>query len=1252
MSNKWTQEQQIAIDKKNANILVSASAGSGKTAVLVERVIKKVIDEGVNIDEILVVTFTNASAIELKERLLAAIYKALDENPHDIFLKRQLTLINRASITTIHAFCLELIRSNFHILDIDPNFKICDEAKSSLLKGKIMNNVLEGQYIEYSEEEKTSSKLYKVLELFNGKDENLLQSLFKIYSYIQSFAYPFEWLKSQIEKYNIQEDVDLYNTEFGREIYINSIEELKLVLKRGDELYDEIYKYDDFKKFSDCILEDLTKVKDVIFNSNNSWDKLYTLLSNLEFRRSPIYKGDNLFLKEKIASFRNDILKSTVTNVKKSIYSSSRNILRDNRVAYEYILYLYEFLKKFDEEYSNEKKKEGLIDFNDIEHLALKLLIDRKDDKTQTTDIAKKIQKRFKEVYTDEYQDTSFVQEAILEAVSGGKNRFMVGDIKQSIYRFRQAMPDIFNEKYKTYDLVDIKNNDDTNFSNTKIVLAKNFRSRKNVIDSINYIFEKIMSMENGECDYSDIEVLKFGADKYEENENINYNTEIDIVNLREDEEDKVYLKDVDYDEEEDEALKYIKELKDFEIEAYCIAKRVKKIVNEFMIYDISKKQFRKASYKDIVILLRSIKDKGEILENTLKKQDIPVFSDASSSLFDGDEIKLILSFLRVLDNPYQEIHMIGVMFSIIGKFTLDDLVYLKNYDKHTNIYDNLFSIKDMILKKEEKSDYEIYILDRIQKFILLVEKFTTYSKIYNIDDLLIRIYKETNIYYQFALEEISNLKKANLDMLIELAKNFNANGNRTLNSYIIYIDNLKDKADTSISSAKIIGENEDVVRIMTIHKSKGLEFPVVILADTMRKYNMKDTTSSVTCHHKLGIGINIVNDELGITYPSVIKQAIKNEVTKETKSEELRMLYVALTRAKEKLIIFATTKDYEKLKDNTFVMQKEGKIEDVLVSKNDSYFENILMSLKIYEEDEKNNNIFDINVINVKEKNSEDVENIFELEDEKKENVLNNKICDLKSVYNKDLEEKKNKDLEVIKNNIDALYKNIEDTTTPSRISVSTLKKLEQEENITSMYENTDNLTDDELANDEEKVYIKKKKYREPNAISNESKSYTPVRKGILVHFILENLDMSISSKDALNKYINNLVDIGTINSVDKKYINVTRIYNFLNSKIGKELKSAKKLFREYEFILKDKAISNSVIQGVIDLFYITDDGKVILVDFKTDRIKDEKIFIARYKKQLDIYKEAIEKLLNYKVDKEYIYAFSINKEIEIKEN
>ncbi|MEG2645611.1 MAG: helicase-exonuclease AddAB subunit AddA [Clostridia bacterium] len=1238
---KWTNEQNNAINVYGKNILVSASAGSGKTAVLVERVIHKVINEKIDIDKILVVTFTNAAAAELKERLLLAIYKKLDENPKDFFLRRQVLLLNRANITTIHAFCLELIRSNFNILDIDPAFSICDQSQSDILKNKAISKILDSQYTIVKDEKnknnlEITSDLYNVLELFSGKDDDFIAYIFNIYSYIQSFAYPYLWLSENIEKYNIKLNTDLTNTNFGKQIFENAIDELKIVSKKTEELLNTIEKTEEFSKQINVILQDVNYINNCIDKNENSWDRLYSLLNEISFSRMAPYKGQNIEIKEKINSFRTKIIKNTIENLKKSIYSMSEKILEDNRVAYQYVNYIYNIVIRFNEEYMKLKKDANLLDFNDIEHMAFELLVIKSNTgKMLPTAIAENLKNKFSEIYTDEYQDTSFIQEAILEAISGGKNRFMVGDIKQSIYRFRQAMPEIFNSKYATYQSInniDLKKDD----KNIKISLSKNFRSRAEVLDSINYIFEKIMSMEVGDCDYSNYEMLKVGLKDIPKLNTNNYLTEINIVNLKEDE--TFLLKDQNEDEEEcdeDETLNYLKELKAFETEAYLIAKKIKELKENFKIYNSKTNEFVSLKYKDIAILLRSIKTRSDIIEKALKSEEIPVFCDAYSNIFEGEEIKLVLCFLRILDNPLQDIYLVSVMYSIVGGFSLDDLVYIRSNDTKKYLYENIIDTKENLLAKEKRNNIEEKLLTKINNFLDILAVFFKYSKIYSVSELLIRLYKQTNIYTQFLTDNMSAQRKANLNLLIDLAKKFEKNISCTLNSYINYIDSLKDKTDSSTSSVKILGENEDVVRVMTIHKSKGLEFPIVIVADTAKKYNLKDTSASVNMHHELGIGINVVNKDLNVTYPSVIKQAIKQKITEETKSEELRMLYVALTRAKEKLIIFASVQDYYKKKENlTVLLNSKNKIEPRIVLQNSSYFDNILLALKIYLEDINDKSIFDINVINVK---SEEFLKSIDLKEIKNKTNISIKQRKENLLQNCNLNLKSNKLFQCLENNLNLEYKFKEDSYTPQRVSVSELKKANDEDELKNIFDT------------KEQINLNTN-IRVPSVLNDEKISYTSVRKGTLIHFILEHLDfLKTYDKLSLKEYINDLVAKNVITKQDASYINIDKIFNFLNSSIGKELKESKKIYKEEAFVLKDDKFSNSIIQGVIDLYYITKDGKVILVDFKTDKTNKTSYYIKKYKKQLDIYKEAIEKLTDFKVSNSYIYSFEMNDKIEL---
>ena len=1218
---KWTKEQSEAIEKRDKNILVSASAGSGKTAVLVERIIQKVVNEYLDVDKILVVTFTNAAAQELKEKILNAIYKALNTQK-DIkqinHLKNQLIYINRASITTIDAFCLRLVKENFNILNIDPNIKICEESQSILIKSKILEELLENEYEGYVDK-KDVFGLYNILELFNGKDEELLENILRIYNYIQSFPYPFDWLREQIEKYNINEDVDLYNTDFGKDIYQDIVDEIELCIIKYDEYLDKIQLNEEFNKCFELLNEDLYMLKSCINIDVSNWDTLYDNINEIEFKRFNIGKVSDIELKEEISTFRKSEVKDVIEKCKKRIYAKSKEIIEDNKIAYSYLSYLYNFLLEFDTRFKEEKRVQGVAEFNDIMHYALELLLDKEYN---LTDIAISLKDRYKEIYTDEYQDTSFVQEKILEAISKENNRFMVGDIKQSIYGFRQARPDIFNEKYITYKKGNECSDEDIN---SKIILSKNFRSRYQVIDGINYIFEKIMSMKNGQCNYDNDETLKCGNTNYIDQEREMYNTQINIIDLKEEE------KNIFEENEEQENID--EDLTSTQIEAKCIAYRIKDIIQNVKVSS-KDNTLRDATYKDIVILLRGIKNKADIIEQVLKENDIPVFCDTSSSIFEGDEVKLILSFLKILDNPYQDVYMVSILYSIIGGFTLDEITKIRLYDSKSYVYDTLNNIlKDDEFLKDEKE-----LVRKIDTFLKLIEKYIKYSKIYNISDLLVRIYKDTNMYYQFDLEEDAQSKKANLDYLIELASNFYSYAGNTLNSYIKYVDNLKDKQDNSSSAAKIIGENENVVRIMTIHKSKGLEFPIVILADCAKGYNFKDARQQkVLLHHSYGIGIDVVNQNLGVTYPSVIKQSVKSVIEKETKSEEMRLLYVALTRAKEKLYLFVTVSDFEKDYNMQSINIKNNKFNETLISLNTSYYKNLLPVIKYYDKYDKDKNILDIVHLKINSNITDD--KLKELFKVKEDNIVNMSISDkLQKIFNNKELSVDNSTIEKLKDTFDSEYNYIEDTKSPARISVSNLKKESSQEAISKFKDESDEEIMDE-------------KFKMPYELSEDKNIYTAVRKGILIHFILQNLDFSLTTKEEIKDYIDKLYEKGIINEYDKKYISINKIYNFLNSSIGKGIKNANAIFREYEFILDDKTISNSLIQGVIDLFFVVD-GKAILVDFKTDRLEDENEFIKRYKIQLDIYKEAINKLTKYIVDKVYIYSFNLNKAIEIRED
>ncbi len=1236
MSNNWTKEQKLAIDIKDKNILVSASAGSGKTAVLVERVISKVIDEHIDIDKILVVTFTNAAASELKQKLIKAINKEIKKDNQNYFLKRQLDNIHRASITTIHSFCLEVIRSNFFKIDLDPSFNICDDINSKLLKSAAMIKVLEDEYRNYVEGE---FGIYNVLNIFNSKDDELLKTLDKIYNYIQSFEFPFEFLKLSIEKYNLDKKLDLCQSDFGKEIYNNVIDSLEIIVYKLKDLRNKVSDNleDDLIKIVEVLDDDIANLERCTKCSDKSFDMLFSNVDNIEIKSMPRNRVRNVDLKDEVKNFRADILRAEIKNIKKTIYGKSEVIIEDLNKTYPYLIYIYKLIANIDAEYTKQKREKNLIDFGDIEHLALNILLTKTDSGYIPSETAIIYRNKFKEIYTDEYQDTSFTQEAILNSIAKTNNRFMVGDIKQSIYRFRQAMPEIFNSKYRAYINYEEINEDEMTVENTKVILAKNFRSRENVINSINYIFEKVMSYDLGDCDYEDKEVLQFGATRLKVNEANNYKTELNVLDTKLDEDSSMY-EDID-----DETLEYITELKNYEIEAKYIAKRVNDLVKkkEFKVYDEKEDTFRDIKYSDIVILLRGLKNKANILEDEFKSLEIPVFSDIETNIFDNDEIRLIISMLKIIDNPYQDIDMVAVLYSSIGKFTLDEIYMIKEYNKKEYIYDNL-----LLLSKETK---DVNLKEHTLKFLNMLNSLIAFSKSYSVAELLNKIYTETNIYLESFLLNNSNSSKINLDSLVVVAQKLE---NPSIYTYVNYVQMLREKTVSETAKAKVIGENDNVVKIMTIHKSKGLEFPIVILSDTSNKYNIKDMSAPVTLNYEYGLGMNVINEELFITYPSIIKEAIKSKEAKTLKAEELRMLYVALTRAKEKLIIYGSVTDIQKKLSSMYIIKDENdKIDSKVIYKNTSFLDNILCTLKDYINVKENKDVveslFDINIHKVKESSS--ISNIL------KNDITSNRLNDvLLSAYeNKNEKEKLEIEsmIEKLSYNINKKYHNENNLAVPSRISVSRLKE-ENRDDITLNNSNIHSLVNEDVIEyiDDEPIVNKEEKYAMPDCIKGKE-NVTSVRKGTLIHFILEHLDFNkVSTKKDISDFVNMLVKTGKIKEEEKKYINIKKICEFLNSNIGIRIKNSRKVFKEAEFVYKNNKYSKSIIQGVIDLYFENEDGSYTLVDFKTDNIIDKEEFVSRYKLQLDIYKDALAYINGYRIKNTYIYSFKLNDVIEVK--
>ena len=588
---KWTEEQSQAINEKGANILVAAAAGSGKTAVLVERIIKKVVEEGIDIDRLLVVTFTNSAASEMRERVLDAIYEKLDENPNDEKLLRQITLLNKSSICTIDSFCLEVVRNNFYELEnISPNFRIADTVEIELLKQEVIEDVFQKKY------EEEDNDFFKLIHTYTSyRDDTPLKDLtLKIYNYIGSNPFPEKWLNENVEMFNIENKIndDFSTTPWGK-VLLKKIEDELIDGISSLESASKILEFNpDLEKFFQTIRNDIEMLKNLKDNLDN-WDKAYEINNNLKFLTWPRNKVDSIE-KDEAKSIR-DIVKENLKILGNILVCDSKTANEDIFDMYPILLNLRNIILEFEEEFSKRKREKNIVDFHDVEHFALKILIREKEGKIVPSDIAKKYQEKYQEIAIDEYQDSNLVQEYILNSVAKGNNIFMVGDVKQSIYKFRQAMPELFISKYKTYK----NKKDKTREDDLKIQLFKNFRSRENILYFTNLIFQDIMSDTLGDIEYNEDEYLNLGADYPEEKQNLN--TEIDVIDLS-DEDVELNLENVNEEKVEEEDR-----IENVELEARFVANKIKQLVDsKFQIWDKKEEAYRDIKYRDIVILLRS----------------------------------------------------------------------------------------------------------------------------------------------------------------------------------------------------------------------------------------------------------------------------------------------------------------------------------------------------------------------------------------------------------------------------------------------------------------------------------------------------------------------------------------------------------------------------------------------------------------------------------------------------------------------
>lgn len=1174
MATKWTEKQKQAIYEKGSNLLVVAAAGSGKTAVLVERIINKITNENVDIDNLLVVTFTNAAATEMRERILEAIYKKIEKEPENNNLQKQILLLNKASISTIHAFCLDVIKNNFYQTDISPNFRLANTPEIELLKMEVLEEIFDELY------EANNKEFISLVNTYGGyrDDEDLKEVILKIYKFIQSTPFPEEWIDIQVEKFNLNQCEDFSKTCWGNLLIHSLKEEVQASINKLKSLSIKLKREHELEKFYLCILDDVVILEEVL--NLNTWDEIFEKVSTLKFRPWPIDRKVTLELKDKAKEARDSIRKSINKFKEKIFIYNSKQANADIYEMYGTFVAIKNVIYKFMQKYKKTKREKNIIDFNDIEHYALNILV-KKDEKGNytATDVAKKYQEKFEEIAIDEYQDSNLVQEYILTTVSKGNNVFMVGDVKQSIYKFRQARPELFLDKYKNYTPVEEQNDKDR-----KIQLFENFRSRKNILDITNLVFEDIMSRELGDIEYDEKEFLNQGAEYQKTDKLIVGKAELHIIDLYQDEEE------IDEDDNQVELIDNI------EIEAKFVAGKLKEILEtNYYIYD-KNQGYRKATFRDCAILLRSTATSANIYERELVSLGLPVFCDTSSNYFETIEIQTIMSLLKIIDNPNNDIALVTVLRSPIVGLTDNELVEIRVKNNNASFFEAL------CLAKEN---------NKVKEFFELLEDLQTKQEYLKLDELLWEIYETTGYYNYVSLMPDGNIKTANLRMLFEKAQDYEAGSFKGLYNFINFIDKIS-KSGSDMGAPKLVGENENVIRIMSIHKSKGLEFPIVFLSGTGKQFNMQDLNQNILLHQDMGFGPKYINYERKIEYSTLAKEAIKLKSKTELLSEEMRLLYVALTRAREKLIITGIDKNLQKsLKTKNDLLEgNEGnkKINKFIVEKAKNYLD-WLELVTLY--DDRSKEIIDIFEHNTKELNT--------TSEETKEKELH---INTEGQIKEEVNQKLNWEY------IGKVLTKIEGKTSVSKIVKPEKVKYEVEEIIP--------------------------------AFLKETKKLSSAQIGTSVHLVMQRLnpkeDYTIEKVDELLK---KLVENKIITLQEKEAVDKTKILEFTKSSLFQKMKTSKQLYQERPFFinvpvkeLHDTEIEETIlVQGIIDLYFIDVNDNLFLVDYKTDYVPEnnENYLVEKYKAQLKLYAKAIEEALKRPVDEVYIYSTYLDKEIRI---
>lgn len=1185
-SRVWTKEQQAAISAKGGAVLVSAAAGSGKTAVLVERVIQILTDEAnpCDADKLLVVTFTKAAAAEMKERINERLSELLLIQPDNRNLQRQKIMLSHAHISTIHGFCNDLIKENFYELDnISPDFRIADENEMYLLKNEAMQLVLEEFY------KNASKQFFTLVETFSASrdDQRLISTILTLYDFIRSHPFPKKWFEEKLCAYREAQSVS--KTVFAQIL----IDYAKMVIGYGLDLVEDsltaaqldekIWTSYEEALFCDKFL--LEAIKNAIISEE--WDAISATLKATEFCALKRLTGvTDEALKLKVLHNRKKI-KDIIGELTRLFYQDENQCLADLREIEPIISELFGLVEAFSRQVDDLKREKNIVDFGDLEHLTLKLLVRQTNCGFERTEIARNLAEQFDFVMVDEYQDTNEAQDLIFRAVSREEeNLFVVGDIKQSIYGFRQAMPEIFLRRKQKYHPFSEKK---VNYP-AKIILDKNFRSRAGILAATNFIFAQLMSKTVGEIEYDKEERLALGA-VYEEKSALGVSpgdTDVEV-------------KIIDMSGAPKEGMNVC--------EARKIAKTIAKMIGEeYKIKD--KDEYRPATYGDFCVLLRSANKHAADFVEELKLCGIPAWADTSGSFFEAPEIATMLSLLKVIDNPIQDIPLISVLLSPIFGFTADDLSEIRLEEKDLPLY---FALK----RHSERGN------TRCKTFLNELNSYRNLASTWPSYKLIQHIYDKTGYTSVVQAMEDGQMRLNNLRLLLEYARSYEASGYKGLAGFIRFIEKLE-RQKIEMPAASANSANANVVNVMSIHRSKGLEFPICFLANCSRKFN-KDF-GDILLNPDLGVGIKLLDRQHLRKYTTFQRDAVKLDLDKKSMSEELRVLYVAMTRAREKLIMLTSLKNpAATLSKLSLQILNTAKVSPYVVRSANSFSDWILMCALRHPSGQKLRELAGMSV---------------------------------ELVIKDDTEWK----IEIVSPDGDGNIKTAEKPLMEPEESVideELLRKINRRLNYVYEYE--------ELAKIPPKVTVSELVSQNNGQVANfdfdkrpaflSGVSLTPAQKGSALHGFMQFADFN-RARENLEQEIKHLQECGFITKEQGESLNRTQLEKFLKSTLCSRILASPNVVREYQFTVNISASDvvpgidekfakeNVVLQGAIDCVFEEGDN-LVLVDYKTDKSESAEFFKKHYGKQLELYASAIKKYTGKTPAQNILYSFYTGTEI-----